>query len=58
MPKIDPTVLGTILIKYQLEIYEIYLMSKNDEMSEKLLVLHQKLGAMILEVEKLVKSEI
>jgi hypothetical protein len=54
MPKIDPIVLGTILIKYQKEIYELYLLSANQEVCERLLVLHEQIGAMILEVETLV----
>lgn len=54
MPKIDPTVLGTILIRYQKEVYDIYLLSKNNEISERLIVLHEKIGAVILEIEKLV----
>jgi len=54
MPKIDPIVLGNILVKYQTELYQIYLISKNDEMTDRLLVLHQQLGALIEEIEKLV----
>jgi hypothetical protein len=54
MPKINPIVLGDILVKYQIELYQIYLMSKNDEMTGRLLVLHEQLGALIAEVEKLV----
>jgi hypothetical protein len=54
MPKIDPIVLGTILINYQKEIYELYLLSANQEVCERLLVLHEKIGEMILTVESLV----
>ena len=54
MPKIRPDVLGSILIKIQDEIHEIYLISKNDEMTDRLLVLHQKLEALIQQVETLV----
>jgi predicted RNA-binding protein len=54
MPKIRPDVLGSILIKIQDEIHEIYLISKNDEMTERLLVLHQKLEELILVIESLV----
>ena len=54
MPKIRPDVLGLILIKLQEEIHEIYLISKNDEISERLLVLHQRMEELILEIESLV----
>ena len=54
MPKIDPIVLGNILVKYQQEIHQIYLLSKNDEISDRLFVLHQQLGAVIEQIEKLV----
>ena len=56
MPQVNPIVLGSILIKYQKEIYELYLLSANTEVNERLLVLHQKLGEMILQVESLVIS--
>ena len=54
MPKIRPDVLGLILIKLQEEIHEIYLISKNNEISERLLVLHQRMEELILEIESLV----
>ena len=54
MGKIDPMVLGSILIKYQKEIYDLYLLSANDEVCERLLVLHEKIGAMILQIETLI----
>jgi hypothetical protein len=58
MPKINPIVLGDILVKYQTELYQIYLMSKNDEMTGRLLVLHEQMGALIAEVEKLITCEV
>jgi predicted RNA-binding protein len=54
MPKIRPDVLGSILIKIQNEIHQIYLISKNDEMTERLMVLHQKMEELILVIESLV----
>lgn len=54
MPKIDPIVLGNILVKYQEEIFQLYIISKNQEISERLLNLYEKLGDMILQIEKLV----
>ena len=54
MPKIRPDVLGLILIKIQQEIHELYLISKNDEVNERLLVLHQKMDELILVIESLV----
>jgi len=54
MPKIRPDVLGIILIKLQEEIHEIYLISKNNDITERLLVLHQKMEELILEIESLV----
>ena len=54
MPKISPIVLGNILVKYYEEIYQIYLLSKNDEISERLLILHEQIGEVILQIESLV----
>ena len=54
MPKIDPIVLGDTLVKYQQEIFQLYIISKNHEISERILVLYEKIGAMILQVEALV----
>jgi hypothetical protein len=54
MPKIDPTVLGNILVKYQEEIHQIYLLSKNNEISDRLFVLHQKIEDLILQIESVV----
>jgi predicted RNA-binding protein len=54
MPKIDPIVLGNILVKYQEEIFQLYIISKNDEISERLLNLYEKIGDMILQIESLV----
>ena len=53
MPKIRPDVLGSILIKYQTELYELYLLSKNDEVNERLLILHEQMGMLILQIESL-----
>ena len=54
MPKIDPIVLGNTLVKYQEEIFQLYIISKNQEVSERLLELYEKLGALILQIETLV----
>jgi hypothetical protein len=54
MPKIDPIVLGNILVKYQQELHQIYLLSKNNEISDRLFVLHQKMEELILQIEGLV----
>lgn len=47
MPKIDPIVLGTILIKYQQEIYELYEMTVNHEIAERLFLLHEKINKLL-----------
>jgi len=54
MPKIDPIVLGNILVKYQEEIFQLYIISKSDEISERLLSLYEKMGQLILQVESVV----
>jgi hypothetical protein len=54
MPKINPLVLGDILVKYQQEIHQLYLLSKSNEISERLFVLHQQMEALIEQVESLI----
>ena len=54
MPKIDPIVLGNILVKHQEEIFQLYIISKNQEISERLLSLYEKIGGMILQIESVV----
>ena len=54
MPKIDPIVLGNILVKYQEEIFQLYIISKNQEISERLLSLYEKIGGVILQIESVV----
>jgi hypothetical protein len=58
MPKINPIVLGNILVKYQTEIYDLYLLSGSTEVCERLFILHQKLSDLILQIETLVVPEI
>jgi hypothetical protein len=54
MPKINPLVLGNILVKYQQEIHQLYLLSKSNEVSDRLFVLHQQMEALILQIENLI----